>query len=92
MLIALCPRNVLRYTIATNSYAYPVHFLTLRARAKYTYKFENSRESGQSGVVSAFVKDLPGATRNSRGGLLCQSAHFNRASDVAPRRTDFARV
>jgi len=32
---------------------------------------------------------LPGATRNSRGGLLCQSAHINRASAAAPKRTGF---
>jgi len=57
------------------SSAEPV-FLTVRAWGKYTCSFANSREKAVSKLAFGFaLKDLPGATRNSRGGLLCQSAH-----------------
>ena len=75
-------------------------FLTVRAGVDYTCKFETCRSRGLTAALCLQEElAIPGKVsgqhvwgRATKGGVLCQSAHFNRGSDAAQRRTDSARA
>jgi hypothetical protein len=65
--------------------AYPWAFLTLPPCTSKLDSSDSAAEAACAKHTSCNTFVSPSVT--NRGGLLCQSAHFNRANAAAPKRT-----